>query len=76
MKAENLALRSMIEHHMFNTRNIMRNNIRFYNEIYNLYKTRSENIEHYLASTRIPYYNTYLQTLEEQYTNFDKSVLH
>ena len=60
MKAENLALRSMMEHHVFNTRSIMRNNIRFYDEIYNLYKTRSENIEHYLASTRIPYYNIYL----------------
>ena len=76
MKVENLALWSMIEHQVFNTRNIIRNNIRFYDEIYNLYKTWSENIEHYLASTRIPYYNTYLQSIEDQYTNFDKSVLH
>ncbi|CAG8824278.1 9508_t:CDS:1, partial [Gigaspora rosea] len=31
--------------------------------------------EHYLASTRVAYYNTHLQTIEDQYINLNRSVL-
>ncbi|CAG8827550.1 11371_t:CDS:1, partial [Gigaspora rosea] len=75
-RAEILTLRNLVEHYIFNERNIYRNDIKFYDEIRNLYKTRADNTEHYLASTRVAYYNTYLQTIEDQYINLDRSVLH
>ncbi|CAG8788731.1 3264_t:CDS:1, partial [Gigaspora rosea] len=76
IRAEILTLRNLVEHYIFNERNIYRNDIKFYDEICNLYKTRADNTEHYLASTRMAYYNTHLQTIEDQYINLDRSVLH
>ncbi|CAG8824176.1 16188_t:CDS:1, partial [Gigaspora rosea] len=76
IKTETLTLRNLVEHYIFNERNIYKSDIKFYDEICNLYRTRADNTEHYLASTRVAYHNTHLQTIEDQYINFDKSVLY
>ncbi|CAG8822811.1 20517_t:CDS:2, partial [Gigaspora rosea] len=73
IKAENLILCNLVETYVFNERNIYRSDIKFYDEMCNLYRTRADNTEHHLASTRVAYHNIYLQTIEDQYINLDRS---